>query len=104
MRYIAGLTVLLWLCGAAPARGQQPSTETETLTLLGGDSIVAGVPHGSVSTAMQFTADPSADGGDSFDIILNDPRIVVGLVRPDGVTITALKRSSAVCRLQAPTL
>lgn len=52
------------------------------------------ITPGSVSTGFQFVLDSVPDGGDLLDINYAEPALVLSLVRPDGVEITAANAAS----------
>ena len=42
----------------------------------------AQVPPGVASTMVSFVADPTAGGGDQFDVAVDNPQVVIGLIVP----------------------
>jgi hypothetical protein len=63
------------------------------LDLAGGSTQSAPVYAGTVAP-LQITLDPTATGGDTLDVAIHDPSIVISLVRPDGVVVTAANAAS----------
>ena len=47
------------------------------------------VPANSTSSSVQFTVDASSQGGDTFDIVVDNPAVLIGLTTPGGTQVNS---------------
>ena len=80
------LIVVSTLSAQVPAGWPQDLTSSDTRSYV--------VTPGVVSTALEFVLDPVSGGLDVLDIRYQDPALVLSLVRPDAVEVTAANASS----------
>ena len=78
--------VAFFLLGALQLSLGQPTEETASLPLLGVQTRAAAVPPQVAATLIDITID---DPAGFFDVVATDPAVVVSLVLPSGVEVTA---------------
>ena len=80
------ITLLLSICACGSVLGQPAMKGRVSLSATQTQSAL--VQPGSISTPMVFIGDPASNGGDVFDISVQDPSAAVSIIRPDGTVIT----------------
>jgi hypothetical protein len=80
----------LWLCQSLPA---QTASAVTAAALTPFDQQVVVVAQGG-SVSVPIVLDPSANGGDTLDIVTSDPSVIVALFTPAHVSINAQSAAS----------
>jgi hypothetical protein len=84
------LSVVAFQCIAIVATAQTVQYATRNVYLSAGDAQAILVPPAAPSTIATFTVDhPSAMGGDFFDVVEDNPQVIVSLILPNGTEVTA---------------
>ena len=82
--------LLLSLITLVPIKGQVvPYGSENSVPLAAFDTRSARVPAGASPTLIQLTVDPSAGGGDFFDILVGNSQVNISLILPSSAEVNA---------------